>query len=100
LIAVRGYRSEPYGNANIGSIRQFVSPHMGRRIHESIWLDGAFYGILPTQPITRTSEETMTYSDSGQPPQAPQSPTPYGQAPMAGTEDPGKTLGIVGFVLA
>src|SRR5690606_11587196 len=34
------------------------------------------------------------------PPQAPQSPTPYGQAPMAGTEDPGKTLGIVGFVLA
>lgn len=42
----------------------------------------------------------MTYSDSGQPPQAPQSPTPYGQAPMAGTEDPGKTLGIVGFVLA
>ncbi|GAB4084245.1 hypothetical protein GCM10028784_08750 [Myceligenerans cantabricum] len=38
----------------------------------------------------------MTYSDSGQPPQAPQS---YGQ-PMAGAEDPGKTMGVVGLVLA
>lgn len=38
----------------------------------------------------------MTYSDAGQP-QAPQS---YGQQPAAGAEDPGKTLGIVGLVLA
>lgn len=40
----------------------------------------------------------MTYSDPSQP-QAPQAPEPYGQ-PVAGGEDPGKTLGIVGLVLA
>ncbi|MBE1874749.1 DUF4190 domain-containing protein [Myceligenerans pegani] len=42
----------------------------------------------------------MTYSDPGQPPQASPTPQPYGQQPMAGAEDPGKTLGIVGLVLA
>ncbi|GAB3160649.1 hypothetical protein GCM10027059_09090 [Myceligenerans halotolerans] len=42
----------------------------------------------------------MTHSDAGQPPQASPTPQPYGQQPMAGAEDPGKTLGIVGLVLA
>lgn len=41
----------------------------------------------------------MTYPDSGQP-QAPQAPEQYAAQPAAGAEDPGKTLGIVGLVLA
>ncbi|MBO0608560.1 DUF4190 domain-containing protein [Myceligenerans salitolerans] len=31
---------------------------------------------------------------------APQPPEPYGQQAVAGAEDPGKTLGVVGLVLA